>query len=149
MSDTYSIRINFEKGDFDKSKLPHNQGIYCIYKCKPWTLLTMTFPDQKKIRYIGQAKDLYNRLAGHEKVEECQKELEDGEELYFTWALISDEKTLNVAEAALIHHFRPFHNSDFKDHFPFANTHVTVSDSVGTLNGSFCVRCTEQTPERP
>lgn len=143
MSGTNSIQISFDKGSFDKADLPHEQGLYCIYRCKH---VFRTLPYEMELRYIGKAEDLHNRLDDHEKEQACQKELTDGETLYFTWALASDKDMLRLAEAALIHHFRPYHNSDFKDHFPFDDTDVTVTDPLGTLTGSFNVKCTEGKP---
>lgn len=133
------------------SELPHAQGIYCIYKCTANSVLRGPIPflDLKGPYYIGQAEDLRNQLASHEKVEECRKELGAGEVLYFVWASVSDVDNPNVAEAALIRHFRPSHNENFKDNFPFPDTCVTVMGPGGVAKKTFNVESTEQTPERP
>lgn len=109
---------------------PTSKGLYCIYRSKH---LLHVLPYQVDLRYIGQSEDIKERLSDHDREKACRKELAKGEDLYFTWALI--------------HHFRPHHNKDFRNHFFFPGTHVTITDPMGTLTGQFVVKCTEEALE--
>ena len=93
------------------SGLPANSGIYCVYTCvHNVSAKTVTL---SRLLYIGEAGNVRNRIANHERWDDWVRELKAGEELCFNAALISPAADRERAEAAMIHHHKPPCNVEY------------------------------------
>ena len=82
------------------SGLPANSGIYCVCACvHNVSVKTVTL---RRLLYIGEAENVRNRIANHERWDDWVRELKAGEELCFNAALISPTADRERAEAAMI-----------------------------------------------
>lgn len=118
----------FFKGYYRKaSSLPHNAGVYCVYKAR--------YDKEKDVEtilellYIGQAKDICSRHENHNRLEDWISHCRAGEELCYTYAEV-DEANLERCEAALIYLNKPICNVQGKDSFGYLDTFVSVTGAV-------------------
>ena len=124
----------------NKSGLPANSGIYCVYACvHNVTGDTVTL---RRLLYIGEAANVRDRVARHERWDDWIRELKAGEELCFNAALISPVADRERAEAAMIHHHKPPCNVEYVDAFPFGTTTVSTSGQNAKLDEHFTVYTT-------
>ena len=129
------------------SGLPAKSGIYCVYACvHNVTQKTVTL---RGLLYIGEAENVRNRVAKHERWDDWVRELKVGEELCFNAALISPAADRERAEAAMIHHHKPPCNVEYVNAFPFDTTTVSTRGKNEKLDGQFTVYTTPATgPQR-
>ena len=100
----YNINFKGYRRDCNKATLPHYSGIYMVYRCTyDSTTRKVTL---KEIIYIGQAKDLCERLDKHEKYPLFLKACELGEEICYAYANISMDD-LDIVENALVFAQKP------------------------------------------
>jgi excinuclease UvrABC nuclease subunit len=109
-----TISLTFDGYWLDKSKLPEESGIYCVYSCVPEYGKEI---HPVKLIYIGKSIDVEDRLKFHNKWEEFKECLEQGEVLCFSFAPIEGEN-IKKAEAALIYKHKPIVNIEHKDNPP-------------------------------
>ena len=125
------------------SGLPANSGVYCVYACvHNVSANTVTL---HRLLYIGEAGNVRNRIANHERWDDWVRELKAGEELCFNAALISPAADRERAEAAIIHHHKPPCNVEYVNAFPFDATTVSTSGKNAKLDGHFTVHTTPAT----
>ena len=125
------------------SGLPAQAGIYCVYACvHNVTEKTVTL---RRLLYIGEAENVRNRVAKHERWDDWVRELKAGEELCFNAALISPTADRERAEAAMIHHHKPPCNVEYVNAFPFNTTTVSTRGKNEKLDGHFTVYTTPAT----
>ena len=125
------------------SGLPANSGIYCVYACvHNVSVKTVTL---RRLLYIGEAENVRNRIANHERWDDWVRELKAGEELCFNAALISPTADRERAEAAMIHHHKPPCNVEYVNAFPFDTTTVGTRGKNANLNEYFTVYTTPAT----
>lgn len=129
---TKTINLNFDGywREVNKSSVPKKSGVYGVYVCKynPPPQNTVTLD---KLIYIGEAEDVNDRIANHEKWPEWRKEVTAGSEICFSFAeVISPDR--ERAECALIYYHKPKCNDDCKYSFPYEDTTV-----VSTGNHEF------------
>ena len=125
------------------SGLPAKSGIYCVYACvHNVTEDTVTL---RRLLYIGEADNVRNRVAKHERWDDWVRELKAGEALCFNAALISPAADRERAEAAMIHHHKPPCNVEYVNAFPFDTTTVSTRGKNAKLDGYFTVHTTPAT----
>ena len=125
------------------SGLPAKSGIYCVYACvHNVTEKTVTL---RRLLYIGEAENVHNRVAKHERWGDWVRELKAGEELCFNAAPISPAADRERAEAAMIHHHKPPCNVEYVNAFPFDTTTVGTRGKNAKLDGHFTVYTTPAT----
>lgn len=124
------------------SGLPAKSGIYGVYACAyNATERTVSI---NRLLYIGEAGDVQARVAGHEKLPAWKRQLQQGEVLCFSAALISPEADRQRAEAAMIFKHKPPCNTEYVDNFPFDTTTVTTDGKNARMQSSFTVARTEK-----
>lgn len=120
----------------DATSIPNRSGIYCVYCCA-----YDSRSDKVSIRnliYIGESKGVRDRVTDdHEKTAEWLDELEEGEELCFSFASISPAGDRRRAEAAMIYWHKPAVNVEHKYIFDFDRTRVTSSGENSNLSPNF------------
>ena len=108
--------------DVDKSGVPAESGIYCVYVCKfippPKDTVTLT-----KLIYIGEANDVNDRISNHEKRSKWEDEVPSDHVLCFSFAGATSPNR-ERAECALIYHHQPTCNEECKDEFHYEETTV-------------------------
>ena len=116
------------------NSLPDYDCIYCVYVGEPR-------PDKKvnirELLYIGKAyrqEGIRGRLSTHNKMQDFERAVLSGENVYFTYAQVErpDGKSITEddilrAESALIYTQQPPLNKDSKESFNYDDTIVNVS----------------------
>ena len=118
--------------------LPERSGIYCVYACVH--NVGAGTVSIRRLLYIGEAADIHNRVANHERWADWTRNLRLGEELCFNAALIGPATDRERAEAAMIHHHKPPCNVQYVDTFPFDTTTISTTRENALLDRYFTVR---------
>ncbi|MFC5705424.1 GIY-YIG nuclease family protein [Aeromonas eucrenophila] len=139
MAKKYEIYFDSYLRDSDKSSIPTESGIYCVYS---YLLNTETGKDTiKELIYIGQAEDVNSRLANHEKLEKWKAQLNKGEKLCYSFGAVS-KSDLDRCESALIFHHQPPVNIEYKKEFNFPETSIVLTGKTARLTSKFTVEPT-------
>ena len=133
---TIAVEFDGYWRDEKKTVLPAKSGIYCVYEC--------THNAEKKsvsihkLIYIGESKDVKNRVANHEKYEDWLKHVRSGNELCFSFGGVEATDRAR-AEAAMIFKHKPPENDEYVDSFPFDRTTMSLSGKTALLSTNFTV----------
>ncbi len=128
-----------------KGSIPNESGIYGVYTCnyippKEDKKRSVTL---KKLIYIGEAKEVRDRISEHEKWDEWRKELAEKEQICFTFAP-ENKSNREQSECALIFYHKPNCNEKCKDSFPYEETTVTSTGKHKFIKSPITVKKTEQ-----
>lgn len=128
-----TYNLNITDYCYDKDNLPKYNGIYFVYRAQKNQLV--------KLIYIGKADDqtIYQRHHPHEKQEQFDKQLQEGEKLCYLTVEI-DRRSLDCIENGLIYYYKPSLNDELKDHYKHQDAKFILG---GLLNGNFMVKNTE------
>lgn len=134
---SYDIEFNGYFMEPNKDALPEKSGIYCVYRGihnvdkKSVTL--------KQLIYIGESADIKSRVGSHDRCDDWEELLEDGEVLCYSYALVPTESRVRV-EAALIFKHQPPLNTEYAAAFPFDETKISIrGNPTAKLIPSFTV----------
>ena len=127
----YNINFKGYRRDCNKATLPHDSGIYMVYRCIYDSLTDKV--TLKEIIYIGQAEDLCDRLNNHDKRPLFLKACERGEEICYAYANVSMDD-LDIVENALVFAQKPRLNSDLIDSFNHESASFLVEGKCALLN---------------
>lgn len=132
-----SYILNFE-GYLDDETLnyfPKCSGIYCVFAgIRSFTGNIVP----RRLLYIGQATNLYDRHHSHNYHDNWLKSLRNAEELCYCYAKVI-ESELDILENALIFHHQPPENINGKESFDYNFAVILCQGQIGTLNGFFCI----------
>ncbi len=136
-----TISLKFDGYWLNKGGVPARAGIYLVYVCrykKPEDTVTLD-----KLIYIGEARDVRDRIKDHEKWPEWNEYVPKGSEICFSFAGVTSTDR-ERAEAALINYHSPPCNKDDKYfiHFPFEDTTVKSTGKYAKLSSPITVRKT-------
>lgn len=120
---SYSLNFNGYWREINKNGIPSKTGIYLVYRCV-YDAKNNTV-GLKDIIYIGQAENIHDRIANHERLEDFKSQLIKGEELCYSVAEVS-ASDLDVVENALIFAQKPVLNEQLKDTFNYGAVTVKV-----------------------
>jgi len=119
------------------SGIPSESGIYVVYECSYNSQNnTVTL---KKVIYIGEADDVNDRIANHEKRSDWQAHCGMNNELCFSFAPVINPDR-ERGEAALIYKHKPPVNEEYKYNFPFDDTTMSLSGKTDLLTTYFTVQ---------
>lgn len=127
----YNINFKGYRRDCNKATLPHDSGIYMVYRCIYDSLTDKV--TLKEIIYIGQAEDLCDRLNNHDKRPLFLKACERGEEICYAYANVSMDD-LNIVENALVFAQKPRLNFDLVDSFNYDSAAFLVEGKCALLD---------------
>lgn len=122
----YQLDVQGYYKDQSRTGFPHSSGIYFVYRgiyiphLKTVTLM--------ELLYIGETENLYDRHNEHDKRNEFLARLQEGEELFYSFALtesLSNEQRKKV-EAALIYELCPPLNVHNVDSFIYDEITINV-----------------------
>ena len=137
-----TISLNFNHGYLiDKANVTSKAGIYIVYVGK--------YHEEKdtvslhKLIYIGEAKDVQNRLSKHEKWKKWKRYVSEGEILIFSVAGV-DIPDSERAECALIYYCQPSTNDECKDEFSYDKTTIKSTGNCKFIESEFTVERTEK-----
>lgn len=111
--------------------IPHVSGVYCVYRGR--CLSDVGSVSISELLYIGGATDICQQFANHNEKVEWQGCLEEGEELWLTYAML-DVPQLNRCTAALIFLNKPRCNKEGKDVFRHLDTIVNINGVMDMLS---------------
>lgn len=139
MAKTISLNFDGYWREVNKGGVPAKPGIYLVYVCrKPNGTVKLN-----KLIYIGEAGDVQDRIADHEKWSEWRQYVPKGSEICFSFAGVTNPDR-ERAEAALINYHSPPCNKDDKYfiYFPFEDTTVKSTGKCAKLSSPITVRKT-------
>lgn len=117
--------------------IPSKSGIYCVYTCKYNENMNKFYIYE--LLYIGESSNVKDRIKNHDRLEDWEKEMKEGETLCYTFSPVS-ESDRERAEAALIYYHKPKLNSEYKNSFPYCDTKIELSGKARMLTPSFEVK---------
>jgi hypothetical protein len=136
---TYSLSFDGYWREENYVGIPKDSGVFCVYACY-YHPQEMT-ESIRSLIYIGEAEDVSDRIATHEKWSDWRRHLQRGEQVCFNFAPVESSDRERV-EAALIFHHKPPVNSDYKDSFPFDDTTISTSGKTKHLDTRFTAQRT-------
>lgn len=83
----YSIEIDGYWREQNKKEVPNKSGVYCVYTCsynKSSDKVSIN-----KLIYIGESKEVCDRILNHEKQDEWESCLAAGESLCYSFGRVS------------------------------------------------------------
>jgi len=122
--------------DANKGGIPAQSGVYCVYECT-YNAAANTV-DLRTLIYIGEADNVHDRIANHEKYNDWLSHVRAGNELCFSFGGV-DAATRERAEAALIFKHKPPENTEYVDSFPFDKTTMQLTGKTALLVTAFTV----------
>ena len=122
---TKSYSLNFKGYWREKNKegVPSRSGIYLVYRCvyeKESNTVGL-----REIIYIGQAVNVRERIANHDRLGDFEKKLQKGEELCYSVADV-ESSDLDIIENALIFAQKPILNDKLRDTFNYGGVTVKL-----------------------
>lgn len=126
----YNVIFKGYRRDCNKATLPTYSGIYMVYRCTYHSDTEKV--SLKEIIYIGQAKNLNERLNNHEKHSDFQNLCKPGEELCYAYANV-EEEDLDVVENALVFAQKPPLNTDLKASYNHDSAGFSVEGNCSLL----------------
>ena len=108
----------------DKYYIETYSGVYCVY--------TGTYNKRtgkktlNELIYVGQAENINERIANHDRLDDWLSYLTDGETLFYTCAHVTGEDK-DRAEAALIYKLKPWFNDKLKHKFDYPDTKLSIT----------------------
>ncbi len=137
---TFEVEFEGYWREPNMSKIPAKSGVYCVYECT-YNESEKTVSIHKLI-YIGEAEDANDRIKNHEKWDDWEKHVKEGNQLCFSFGYVESSNRDRV-EAALIFEHKPPENSEYTDSFPFDKTTISLSGRIALLHANFTVERTE------
>lgn len=127
----YNILFNGYRRDVNKAGLPTYSGIYIVYRC--------IFNEEKQtvslkeLLYIGQAKNIQERISTHDKRQEFMDALIGDEQICYSYAEVK-EQDLNTVENALVYAQKPRLNKDLIDSYKYEPAQFNIEGKCSLLN---------------
>lgn len=120
----------------NRGGVPKKSGVYCVYR-GTYNSSNDTV-SLKQLLYIGQAKNMNERIENHEKLTTWEHYLKLGEEIIFSCTELG-MSDLNRFEAAMIYEHKPPVNEEYMNNFPYDSTTVYTSGRNALLKEYFTV----------
>ena len=139
MAKTISLNFDGYWREVNKGGVPANSGVYLVYVCR--------YNEQQKtvsldnLIYIGEAEDVQDRIANHEKWPDWRKYVPRGSQICFSFAGVTSPDR-ERAEAALIFYHKPPCNTEYNDSFPFEDTTVVSTGKCAMITSPITVHTT-------
>ena len=127
---TYLLDFKGYWREQNKLGVPATSGIYLVYRC-------VYNPQQQtvglhEIIYIGKAENGRDRIANHERIDDFNAQLQQGEELCYAFAEVPKEN-LDIVENALIFAQKPKLNDQLKDKFNYSPVAIKADGRCACL----------------
>ena len=133
---TYTVEFEGYWREPNKSGVPSQSGIYCVYACTHDTQAnTVTL---RKLIYIGESDNVCSRISNHEKQRDWERNLNAGEQLCYNFGTVAAAFRVRC-EAAMIFKHKPPENTEYVNDFPFDQTTMNLSGKTYLLQKSFTV----------
>ncbi|PKP20333.1 MAG: hypothetical protein CVU05_09355 [Bacteroidetes bacterium HGW-Bacteroidetes-21] len=124
----------------NKSGLPKSSGVYCVYECTHNT--SEKTVSIHKLIYIGEAADVNQRVATHDRLEDWKKHVRQGNELCYSFTPV-DSYYRERVEAAFIFRHKPPENTEYVKNFPFDKTIVKSTGKIALIDEFFVANTTK------
>ena len=120
----------------DRNGIPDQSGVYCVYNCVNMRENNTVFINS--LLYIGEAKNVRERILGHNELDEWKSHCATDQELCFSFGTpnydITSEDRKRI-EAALIFKHHPPCNKNYINSFPYPETQIqTKGENFLLLN---------------
>lgn len=111
-------------------------GIYCVFECT--SNAQGKTVSLNKLIYIGEAGNVHDRIADHERYDDWKKHVRSGNELCFSFGAVPSTSR-ERCEAAMVFTHKPPENTEYRDEFPFDKTTMKLSGKITLLTQTFTV----------
>jgi hypothetical protein len=125
MTANYALNFDGYWREPNVGGMPSVSGIYGVYACT-YNSYGQTV-SLERLLYIGEAANVHDRIADHEKWVKWRRQLRSGQVLCLNAALISGQSDRCRAEAAMIFAHKPPCNTECRDSFPFDATGISTT----------------------
>jgi excinuclease UvrABC nuclease subunit len=133
---TYAVEFEGYWREQNKSGVPAQSGIYCVYACTHDTQANTV--SLRKLIYIGESDNVRSRISNHEKQRDWERRLKAGEQLCYNFGAVTAASRARC-EAAMIFKHKPLENTEYVNDFPFDQTTMNLSGKTALLHTSFTV----------
>lgn len=133
---TYAVEFAGYWREPNKSGVPDQSGIYCVYACTHNTQANSV--SLRKLIYIGESDNVRSRISNHEKQRDWERHLNAGEQLCYNFGPVATASRVRC-EAAMIFKHKPPENAEYVNEFPFDQTTMNLSGKTALLHASFTV----------
>lgn len=133
---SYAIKFVGYWMEPNKGIIPTASGIYCVFSCAH--NVAEKNVSLKKLIYIGESEDVNARIANHDKLQDWQEYLKEGEVLCYSFGPVSSANRVRC-EAAMIFKHKPPVNIEYAEAFPFDQTTLALTGKVILLQTNFTV----------
>lgn len=116
--------------DRDISSLPHDSGVYMIYRCVYDEKTDEV--NLKELFYIGKASDLFQEVRYHKRRNEFLAQAKVGEEICYSYTLVSKQQ-YDIIENALVFMQKPRLNTNLVDSYDHQDAAFHFSGSCSML----------------
>lgn len=141
MTTSYALNFGGYWREPNIGGMPSSSGIYGVYACTHNSYANNV--TLQRLLYIGEAANVHDRIANHEKWIEWRKQLRMGEELCLNAALISGQSDRCRAEAAMIFAHKPPCNTEYRNSFPFDTTSISTTGNSALMQPTLTAYRTE------
>lgn len=133
---TYAVEFDGYWREPNKSGIPAQSGIYCVYACTHDTQAGTV--SLRKLIYIGESENVRSRISNHTRQRDWEKHLKAGEQLCYSFGAVAATSRVRC-EAAMIFKHKPPENTEYVNEFPFDQTTMNLSGKTALLHTSFTV----------
>lgn len=133
---TYAIVFDGYWREPNKSGVPAESGIYCVYACTHNTQANNV--SLRLLIYIGESDNVRSRISNHEKQRGWERHLKAGEQLCYSFGAVIATSRVRC-EAAMIYKHKPPENTEYVNEFPFDQTTMNLSGKTALLNTTFTI----------
>ena len=140
-----TIELDFEGYWKSKDVLPDYKGIYCVYRATPHKHSDgKTTVSLNELIYIGKAEDetIKERHSKHERQDDFEKQLKEGEELRYSTVKVAKED-IDRVENGLIYQRKPRLNGELKESFNHSDTHFILKGTIRDIETDFTIAQTK------
>lgn len=134
-----TINLEFDGYWLEKNigGIPKQSGIYVVYECS-YNAQANTV-SLLKVIYIGEAENVNERIAKHEKWPLWRKHCGVNNQICFSFAPVTNPDRQR-GEAAMIYKHKPPVNDEYKYTFPFDQTTMNLTGKTNLLETYFTVQ---------
>ena len=132
---SYSLTYDGYWREPNISSIPAQSGVYSVYACS--YSVSSKKVNIRKLIYIGESRNVRDRINGHEKWPAWRRHLKAGEQICINFAPIGVDR--ERVEAALINHHKPPENTEYVNDFRYPQTTVATSGRNALLSARFTV----------
>jgi hypothetical protein len=130
---TFTIEFDGYWRESNKSGIPSEPGVFCVYECAYKEDKTLLFYN---ILFIGQSENINERVMNSEQ---WHGELSPDRQVCFSAAMIPNQRERDIIEACLVSKHSPLFNQNISLPPDLINTRIISNGKTALLNTDFTI----------